>query len=101
MHLIRVDGVRLAYRVDGPEDAPPLVLINSLGTDYGMWATQVAALRHRLKIVRYAACAISWRRGARAGSSRRSGAPAIRCWKSNSCVRSSSVVNLQWNLYRR
>jgi 3-oxoadipate enol-lactonase len=53
MNSIHVDGAELAYRVDGPEDAPPLVLINSLGTDYGVWAAQVAALRHRLKIVRY------------------------------------------------
>jgi 3-oxoadipate enol-lactonase len=48
-----VDGVPLAYRVDGPEDAPPLILINSLGTDYGMWAAQVAALSRSLRIIRY------------------------------------------------
>jgi 3-oxoadipate enol-lactonase len=53
MNVIHVDGVRLAYRVDGPEAAPPLVLINSLGTDYGMWAAQVAALSRSLRIIRY------------------------------------------------
>ncbi len=26
-------GLRLAYRIEGPVDAPPLVLVNSLGND--------------------------------------------------------------------
>ena len=47
------DGARLAYTVDGPADAPVLVLSNSLGTDLGMWEPQVAALAERLRVVRY------------------------------------------------
>ena len=33
MNVVVSDGVRLAYRVDGPEDAPTMVMVNSLGTD--------------------------------------------------------------------
>jgi 3-oxoadipate enol-lactonase len=46
-------GVRFAYRVDGPEDAPTLVMSNSLGTDLSMWDAQVALLSSTLRIVRY------------------------------------------------
>jgi len=53
MNFFLSDGVRLAYRVDGPDDAPVLVLINSLGTDLTMWDSQVAHLRHAFRIVRY------------------------------------------------
>jgi 3-oxoadipate enol-lactonase len=48
-----VDGVRLAYRQDGPDQAPPLVLVNSLGTDLRMWDPQVALLSCSLRVVRY------------------------------------------------
>ncbi len=53
MNFYRADGVRLAYRIDGPEDAPPLVLVNSLGTDLRMWNPQVALLSQPLRIIRY------------------------------------------------
>jgi 3-oxoadipate enol-lactonase len=44
--------VALAHRVEGPAEAPALVLLNSLGTDMGMWEPQVAALRDRVRLVR-------------------------------------------------
>lgn len=47
------DGVRLAYRIDGADDAPTLVMVNSLGTDLRMWDPQVAMLSGMLRIVRY------------------------------------------------
>lgn len=47
------DGVRIAYRVDGPADAPTLVLLNSIGTNMHMWDQQVARLNTTLRIVRY------------------------------------------------
>lgn len=53
MNFFTSNGVRLAYRVDGPDDAPTLVLINSLGTNMHMWDQQVAQLSHTLRIVRY------------------------------------------------
>ena len=53
MKSVIVDGVQLAYHVDGREDEPPLVLVNSLGTDLRMWERQVATLGERLRVVRY------------------------------------------------
>ncbi len=47
------DGARLAFRVDGPDHAPPLVFINSLGTDMRMWGVQVSVLGQIFRVVRY------------------------------------------------
>jgi 3-oxoadipate enol-lactonase len=44
---------RLHAVVDGPADAPVLVLGPSLGTDTGLFDAQVAAFADRLRIVRY------------------------------------------------
>ena len=40
-------------RIDGPPDAPVLVLSNSLGTTADMWAPQMPALTARFRVVRY------------------------------------------------
>jgi 3-oxoadipate enol-lactonase len=45
--------VRLHHVIDGPVDAPTLVLGGSLGSTLEMWAPQVPALSDRLRIVRY------------------------------------------------
>lgn len=37
MPFVTRDGVRLYWRVDGEEDRPPLVLLNSIGTDLSLW----------------------------------------------------------------
>ena len=47
------DGVRIAYRIDGPEAAPPLVLSNSIGTSLHMWDRDVAALARQFQVIRY------------------------------------------------
>lgn len=47
------DGCRLACRMDGPADAPVLLLSNSLGTRLDMWAPQLAALAERFRVLRY------------------------------------------------
>jgi 3-oxoadipate enol-lactonase len=47
------DGTRLAYRVDGAEGAPTLVLVNSLGSDIRMWEPGVAELGCYFRVVRY------------------------------------------------
>lgn len=47
------DGCRIAWRYDGPEDAPVLVLSNSLGTDMGMWEPQLATFSARFRVLRY------------------------------------------------
>lgn len=41
------------YRLDGPADAPVLVLANSLGTDHAMWDGQMPALTQRVRVLRY------------------------------------------------
>lgn len=46
-------NVRLNYRFDGRDDAPVLVLSNSLGTSLAMWAPQVPALAERFRVLRY------------------------------------------------
>lgn len=51
-HLQLADGV-LNYQLDGPQDAPVLVLSNSLGTDLGMWDTQVADWSKHFRVLRY------------------------------------------------
>ena len=47
------DGVRLRARSDGPPDAPPLLLLNSLGTDLAMWAPQVPTWTHTHRVIRF------------------------------------------------
>lgn len=48
-----VDGCALAYRIDGREDGPALLLSNSLGTTADMWAAQMASLASRFRVIRY------------------------------------------------
>ncbi len=43
----------LHHVVDGPEDAPPLLLGPSLGTSTEVWDRNVAALAERFRVVRY------------------------------------------------
>src|SRR3546814_13610247 len=45
--------VRLYYVIDGPADAPVLVLSNSLGTCADLWARQVPALSQHFRVLRY------------------------------------------------
>ena len=47
------DTPHLNYLVEGPEDAPVLVLSNSLGTAMEMWDAQAPALRERFRLLRY------------------------------------------------
>jgi 3-oxoadipate enol-lactonase len=47
------DGVRIAYRFDGAQDKPVLLLSNSIGTDLHMWDGQVPALTEHFRLLRY------------------------------------------------
>jgi 3-oxoadipate enol-lactonase len=47
------DGCRIAWRIDGAQDAPPVILSNSLGTAAAMWAPQISALAERFRVIRY------------------------------------------------
>jgi 3-oxoadipate enol-lactonase len=48
-----MSAVEVAYDVTGPEDAPLLVLSNSLGSTPAMWDAQAPALAERMRVVRY------------------------------------------------
>jgi 3-oxoadipate enol-lactonase len=52
-HVTLGDGCRLAYRFDGPEQAPVIMLSNSLGTNLEMWTPQMQALTSRFRVLRY------------------------------------------------
>ncbi len=45
--------VAVPYRIDGPADAPVVVLSNSIGSTSDMWEPQVPALSERFRVVRY------------------------------------------------
>ncbi|MGY1605701.1 3-oxoadipate enol-lactonase [Geodermatophilus sp. SYSU D00700] len=48
-----MSAVEVSYTVDGPADAPVVVLSNSLGATRGMWDPQVPALAERYRVVTY------------------------------------------------
>lgn len=50
---IEANGVTLNYRLDGPEDAPWLMLSNSLATNLSMWDGQVAEWAQHYRVLRY------------------------------------------------
>lgn len=53
MDSIAVGDIHLHIRQDGPEDGPPVVFANSLGTDLRLWDEVVALLPPGLRIIRY------------------------------------------------
>ena len=48
-----MSALPVSYTVDGPADAPVVVLSNSLGATRGMWDPQVPALAERYRVVTY------------------------------------------------
>ncbi|MCQ8871773.1 alpha/beta fold hydrolase [Mesorhizobium sp. LMG17149] len=53
MNFASIKGVTLHYRIDGPSAAPPLVLVNSLGTDARIWDDFIAMLAGRYCVMSY------------------------------------------------
>lgn len=54
MPVATVNGVNLFYRLDGPEDGPPVMLSNSLFSRLEMWDPQMTALTGRgYRVLRY------------------------------------------------
>ena len=45
--------MELNHRLDGPDEAPPLVLSNSLGTSFAMWEELLPSLAERFRVLRY------------------------------------------------
>jgi len=49
----QANGIRIYYELSGPEDAPVVMLSNSLGTRLEMWDPQMPALCERYRVLRY------------------------------------------------
>jgi len=47
------DGARMAYRIDGPDNEPTLILSNSIATTLEMWDLQIPELSRHFRVVRY------------------------------------------------
>jgi 3-oxoadipate enol-lactonase len=47
------DGVEFNVTLDGPENKPPLMLSNSLGTNLHMWDWQIPELTKHFRVIRY------------------------------------------------
>ena len=53
MPVINADGCPIHVEIEGPDDASPLILSNSLGTTLHMWDAQVAPFTKAFRLVRY------------------------------------------------
>jgi 3-oxoadipate enol-lactonase len=53
MPTIQANGCPIHVEVEGPEQAPTLMLSNSLGTDLHMWDAQMPAFTKHFRVVRY------------------------------------------------
>jgi 3-oxoadipate enol-lactonase len=53
MPFAEIGGFRMHYQVDGPREAPPLLLSNSLGTNLEMWLPQIGRWARRRCVIRY------------------------------------------------
>ena len=53
MPIVTVDQTRLFYRLEGNDSLPVLILSNSLGTDHGMWDSQMPDLLRYFRVLRY------------------------------------------------
>ena len=53
MPFAEIGDVRIRYQWDGPENAPVVMLSNSLGSDLTMWDAQAAAWSKRFRVLRY------------------------------------------------
>ena len=50
---VYVDRCRLSFRVEGSQEAPPLLLLNSLGTTTELWSAQLERLLPQFRVIRY------------------------------------------------
>lgn len=52
MPFVQSQGAEIYWKVEGADDAPPLVLLNSIGTDMDLWDAALPMLRARFKLIR-------------------------------------------------
>jgi len=50
---IEANGIQVTYRLDGPQDAPVVMLSNSLMSNHTMWDPQMAELTNSFRVLRY------------------------------------------------
>lgn len=53
MDFVSANGINMAYRFDGPEDGPVLMLSNSLMSTHRMWDPQMTAFGAHYRVLRY------------------------------------------------
>jgi 3-oxoadipate enol-lactonase/4-carboxymuconolactone decarboxylase len=53
MPFAQTDGARLYWRCDGPDNAPALLLGNSIGTDHALWDPVMPVLMRAFRVIRY------------------------------------------------
>ncbi len=53
MPMIETNGTQIHVELSGRDDAPPLVLSNSLGTDLHMWDDQAGELTKHFRLIRF------------------------------------------------
>jgi 3-oxoadipate enol-lactonase len=53
MTFAKINGVSIHYQLEGDQDAPVLMLCNSLGTTLEMWEPQMATLLTQFQVLRY------------------------------------------------
>ncbi len=51
--LTRPDGVRLYHELHGPEEAPPLILLEGMGGDIPGWRRNIPTLARELRVIAY------------------------------------------------
>ena len=53
MPFVRADDLTVHYDLTGPADAPVVLLVNSLGTNFHLWDAQIAQLARTYRLLRY------------------------------------------------
>lgn len=53
MPMVELPSGRMHYRLEGPTDAPVLILSHSLGADLSMWEPQMPCFGRRFRVLRY------------------------------------------------
>jgi len=53
MPFAQLHDVRIHYELSGPENAHPLVLSNSLGSNFSMWDAQMPVFTQHFRVLRY------------------------------------------------
>jgi 3-oxoadipate enol-lactonase len=51
--FVETKDLRMYYELDGPADAPSLVLSNSLGTNLSLWDSQLPVFAQNFRVLRY------------------------------------------------